>query len=85
MSNGSSFYPQCGTAWLLAIGERLRVEYDQTAQPLPPRLIALLAQLGTPPQESVRQYGSRARPPHRPPLRVDGGDGVAVTDQLQSR
>jgi hypothetical protein len=64
MSAGSSFYPLCGTAWLLAIGERLRVEYDQAAEPLPPRLIALLDQLGAPPRESVRAHGS-ARSPHQ--------------------
>jgi hypothetical protein len=61
--SSTSFYPQGGTAWLLAIGERLRVEYDQAAEPLPPRLVALLDQLGAPPQESVRRHGSPARSP----------------------
>ena len=69
MAEGFSYYSQCGTAWLLAIGERLRVEYDAAAQPLPPRLVALLEQLGAPPQESVRQYGSSARPPHQRGIR----------------
>ena len=81
MSNGSSFYPQCGTAWLLALGERLRVEYDQTAQPLPPRLIALLAQLGSPPppppQTGVRQHGGPVFSSHRQ-RPGSGGDHVAA-------
>jgi len=32
--------------WLLAIGQRLRIEYDAVAEPIPPRLMALLEQLG---------------------------------------
>ncbi|HKF09281.1 MAG TPA: hypothetical protein VKB89_11285 [Xanthobacteraceae bacterium] len=36
------------TGWLLAIGEWLRDEYDPVAEPLPERLTALIAQLGTP-------------------------------------
>ena len=35
------------TAWLLAIGQRLRVEYDAVMEPMPPRLTALLDELGT--------------------------------------
>ena len=30
------------TAWLLALGQRLRVEYDAVMEPMPPRLTALL-------------------------------------------
>jgi hypothetical protein len=33
--------------WLLAIGQRLRVEYDAVMQPIPPRLIELLDELRT--------------------------------------
>jgi hypothetical protein len=47
MSDLTSFYPQCGTAWLFALGERLRVEYDRMAEPLPPRLIARSLSLST--------------------------------------
>jgi hypothetical protein len=86
MSHLSSFYPQCGTAWLLALGERLRVEYDRMAEPLPPRLIALLEQLGTPPQDRVQRQGSPTLSPyerrHQP--RYRGGGDVAAPDQLQS-
>jgi hypothetical protein len=32
-------------AWLLAIGRRLKTEYDALARPLPPALAALLEQL----------------------------------------
>ena len=35
------------TAWLLAIGQRLRVEYDALMEPMPPRLTALLDELRT--------------------------------------
>ena len=35
------------TAWLLAIGQRLRVEYDAVMEPMPPRLTALLDELRT--------------------------------------
>jgi hypothetical protein len=34
-------------AWLLAIGQRLRVEYDAVMEPMPPRLTALLDELRT--------------------------------------
>ena len=33
------------TAWLLAIGQRLRVEYDAVMEPMPPQLTALLDEL----------------------------------------
>lgn len=35
------------TAWLLAIGQRLRVEYDAVMEPMPPQLTALLDELRT--------------------------------------
>ena len=35
------------TAWLLVIGQRLRVEYDAVMEPMPPRLTALLDELRT--------------------------------------
>ena len=35
-------YLQHEIDWLLAIGQRLRVEYDAVAEPMPLRLIALL-------------------------------------------
>jgi hypothetical protein len=38
-------YLQHEIDWLLAIGQRLRVEYDAVAEPMPPRLIALREQL----------------------------------------
>jgi hypothetical protein len=54
--------------WLLAIGQRLRVEYDAVMQPMPPRLIALLDQLKTVNGEAVHGreegktlFGSAAR------------------------
>jgi hypothetical protein len=42
--------------WLLAIGQRLRAEYDAPAQPLPPHLLALVKQLDDVPiQEPAKQ------------------------------
>jgi len=39
-------------AWLLAIGRRLRADYDATAEPIPPRLAELVNQLETPAKTS---------------------------------
>jgi hypothetical protein len=42
--------------WLLAIGQRLRAEYDALAQPLPPHLVVLVKQLDDVPiQEPAKQ------------------------------
>ena len=41
------------TAWLLAIGQRLRVEYDAVMEPMPPQLTALLDELRTISGEAV--------------------------------
>jgi hypothetical protein len=38
----SSYNPVLPQDLLLAIGQRLRVEYDDIAEPVPPRLTALL-------------------------------------------
>jgi hypothetical protein len=38
----SNLLQQDATAWLLAIGQRLRIEYEDLAEPMPPRLTALL-------------------------------------------
>jgi len=34
-----------GWTWLLAIGRHLKADYDATAEPVPPRLAALVKQL----------------------------------------
>ena len=39
-------------AWLLAIGRRLRADYDATAEPIPPRLAELVNQLERPAKTS---------------------------------
>jgi hypothetical protein len=41
----SEYSPLDRTWWLLAIGERLRAEYDPWAEPLPERLAELIAQI----------------------------------------
>ena len=48
MSDPDHLYPLDRRAWLLAIGRRLRVEYDAMAEPVPPRLAALVKQLEMP-------------------------------------
>jgi hypothetical protein len=50
MSDRDQLYPLDQRAWLLAIGRRLGVEYDAIAEPVPPRLAALVKQLETPGQ-----------------------------------
>src|SRR4029450_10425687 len=42
MSDRDQLYLLDQRAWLLAIGRRLRVEYDAIAEPVPPRLAALV-------------------------------------------
>ncbi len=39
-------------AWLLAIGRRLRADYEATAEPIPPRLAELVNQLDRPAKTS---------------------------------
>ena len=43
MSGRAELLPQHGTAWLLAIGQRLRAEYAALEEPVPKRLAALVA------------------------------------------
>ena len=50
MSDRDQLYPLDQRAWMLAIGRRLRVEYDAIAEPVSPRLAALVKQLETPAQ-----------------------------------
>jgi Anti-sigma factor NepR len=64
--------PEDRTAWLLLIGRRLRAEYDVVAEPVPPRLAALIEQLETSAQDAgqsdagqpdgSQQDGASARP-----------------------
>jgi hypothetical protein len=61
-----------GRGWLWAIGQRLRAEYDALAEPMPPRLVALLARLAAPAEGEVQQCGSSALPP-------ENQDGPAPT------
>jgi hypothetical protein len=51
-----------GTAWLRAIGQRLRAEYDALAGPMPPHLMALLDRLAAPAEREVQGCGSFALP-----------------------
>jgi hypothetical protein len=55
MSDRDQFYPLDRRVWLLAIGRRLRVEYDAIAEPMPPHLAALVKQLEMPAQGSGQE------------------------------
>jgi hypothetical protein len=55
MSDRDQLYPLDRRAWLLAIGRRLRVEYDAIAEPVPPHLAALIKQLEMPAQGSGQE------------------------------
>jgi len=48
MSPRSPYLPIDRRSWLLAIGSRLRAEYDAVAQPVPERLASLLKELEGP-------------------------------------
>jgi hypothetical protein len=53
------------TAWLWAIGNSLKAEYDAVATPLPSRLAALVEQLETQTEERKIAAYSFHRPPSR--------------------
>jgi hypothetical protein len=54
-------------AWLLAIGRRLRAEYDAVKEPLPPRLAELVKQLERHDKESPEQQPSQPEDAAAPP------------------
>jgi hypothetical protein len=70
----ASFYPEDRKAWLLQIGRRLRAEYDAVADPVPPRLLALIRQLeGTAGKSSPEETYRRPLGVQTPlPLDPDG-------------
>jgi len=73
MSN-SNLLQQDATAWLFAIGQRLRVEYEDLAEPMPPRLTALLKLFESAAGETVQQCsGHLVAAPGAPP-RIRGGE-----------
>jgi hypothetical protein len=49
------------TAWLLEIGQKLRVEYDDIAEPMPPHLTALVKLLEIAATETRQQSASSTR------------------------
>jgi hypothetical protein len=60
MSDRDQLNPLDRRAWLLAVGRRLRVEYDAIAEPVPPRLAALVKQLEMPAEGSGRETSRSA-------------------------
>jgi hypothetical protein len=72
MSERDQLYPLDRRVWLLAIGRRLRVEYDAIAEPVPPHLVALVKQLEMPAQGSGQETSRSARAADHPvPPRSD--------------
>jgi hypothetical protein len=72
MSDRDQLYPLDQRAWLLAIGRRLRVEYDAIAEPVPPRLAVLVKQLEAPAQ-GIGQETSRPAMAADHPVRPRSG------------
>jgi hypothetical protein len=70
MSDNSEFDPDDRSEWLLAIGRRLRADYDALKEPVPERLAALVKQLeaGTaPPRDTDGLSGDITRESHDRP------------------
>jgi len=70
--------PEDRTAWLLLIGRRLKAEYDALAEPVPPRLAALIQHLETAPED----HGATGRATGQPDGRFET-DGT--TDAINVR
>jgi len=61
MSSYNPLFAQDQTAWLFEIGQKLRVAYDDIAEPVPPHLTALLNVLENVATETSQQSASSAR------------------------
>jgi hypothetical protein len=62
MSSYNPLFAQDQTAWLFEIGQKLRVAYDDIAEPVPPHLTALLKVLEiAAATETSQQSASSAR------------------------
>jgi hypothetical protein len=61
MSSYNPLFAQDQTAWLFEIGQKLRVAYDDIAEPVPPHLTALLKVLEIAATETSQQSASSAR------------------------
>jgi hypothetical protein len=61
MSSYNPLFAQDQTAWLFEIGQKLRVAYDDIAEPVPPHLTALLKVLEIAATETSQQSVSSAR------------------------
>ena len=71
-------------AWLLAIGRRLRADYDATAEPIPPRLAELVNQLERPAKTSKDDAETRAFGRTGSPMTIldVGGGGMVSNHRL---
>jgi hypothetical protein len=70
-------------AWLLAIGRRLRADYDATAEPIPPRLAELVNHLEGPPKQARMTLRPRLWS-HGSPMTIlnVGGGGMVSNHRL---
>jgi hypothetical protein len=86
MSDRDQLYPLDQRAWLLAIGRRLRVEYDAIAEPVPSRLAALVKQLEAPAQRIVQETSTPAADhPVRPHSDWDEDSGYPLLSAVALR
>jgi hypothetical protein len=61
MAEDYDIFDDMRTAWMLALGRRLRAEYDAVLEPAPARLTTLLEQLATAASDrTVQQSGDGA-------------------------
>jgi hypothetical protein len=85
MSNFYPISPKDRTEWLFAIGQRLRVEYNDVIGPLPPRLAVLLKLFEAsapvlPSAESQLQTGGPAWESHAvAPWASESATGISVS------
>ncbi|HEY7297013.1 MAG TPA: NepR family anti-sigma factor [Xanthobacteraceae bacterium] len=62
MSGSRDSLPRDRKAWLLAIGRRLRADYDALREPVPERLSALIRKLEQPPMADPAESKKANRP-----------------------
>ena len=74
MPDRSGVFPHDNRAWMLAIGRRLRSEYDAVAEPVPERLAALIKELEAPSRGRVVEItpSPPSPAPNQPRLDPDG-------------
>jgi len=62
MAECSDILPENKRAWMLAIGRRLRADYDAALEPVPERLAALIKRLGPAPTRNIPEIQAGSSP-----------------------